>query len=460
MLWFTWLQISLFDVRFGTDSVFERICKGLQFGIMAGFAVVGPGYKIGWTADDKEAPQAILAFKTLSLIVMLSRMILVVQYAVVLWWLRPYKKVVLPMLSHITILFVTAMVFLGLFFSLTPESGASSMLAWYITIGFETAIILLVSGRYRFLTFRRTCIYERLGLLTLIILGEGIIGLCSSIQKIGSDLHFGSDIVGMIISGIVIIYCLWMLYFDQIETNRVGTLRQQLWIMTHFPFHVAILLVVEGVSQLCVWRKLIDVVNALMGSLDALDNKDNVDASMLLHGLMEDFFKPFEENAGHRKVEQPDLDDLFSDLSLATNETVAGDTTQRILAHGVNFAAESFGIEPPEKSREHAESEMDVVNSLTTETFDTIFVYFFIAAGLALIIASVLFLLGKRHKIRADYINLTVRTLAGAGLALLVTMGLSKDPNIARSATAFAWSAWVLPSVAITYAFGKQSVMM
>ena len=457
MLWFTWLQVSLFDVRFGTDSVFERICKALQFGIMAGFAVVGPGYKIGWAAHDKEAPQALLAFKTLSLILMISRLILVGQYGVILWWLRGYRKVILPIALHLSVLFATAMVFMGLFFTFTVYSGESSLLAWYLAICFETAMVLLVSGRYRFLTFRRTCIYERLGLLTLIILGEGIISLCSAIQKVGSDLHFGSDIVGMIISGIVIIYCLWMLYFDQVETQRVGTLRQQVWIMLHFPYHVAILLVVEGVAQLCVWRKLIDLVNGLTNQLGALADMDYEAASIYLQGVMEEYFRPFEENAGHAKIEKPDLSELLHELKFATNGTEATDAMQSILAHGINFAAESFKIEPPEKSKETAENEVDVVNSLTTETFDTIFLYFFLSAGLVLVLASAMFLLGKRHKIRADYINLVIRTLAGVGLALLVTMGFSHDPAVAKNASSFAWSAWLLPTVAITYAVGKYS---
>ena len=456
MLWFTWLQVSLFDVRFGTDSVFERICQALQFGIMAGFAVVGPGYHIGWSAEDKGAEQALLAFKTLSLIVMISRLVLAVQYGVVMWWLRGYRKVILPMALHILVLFTMAAVFTGLFFTFTVHSGESSMLAWYVAIGFETAIILLVSGRYRFLSFRRTYIYERLGLLTLIILGEGIIGLCSSIQKVGSDLHFGSDIVGMIIAGIVIIYCLWMLYFDQLETKRVGTLRQQLWIMTHFPFHVAILLTVEGVSQLCVWRKWTDLVRALTEKLTPLAHQDYAQESAYLTGVMADFFQPFQENSGQRKLTPPDLTEHLASLTAAKDSDEAWEAKSSIVAHALNFAAESFGIEPPEHSKETAENEEEVVNSLMNETFSTIFLYFFIAAGAVLILASVMFLLGKRHKIRADYINLVVRSLAGLGLCLLVTMGLSHDDKVVNTINAFAWSAWVLPTVAITYAVGMS----
>lgn len=40
ILWFLWLQVSLFDVRFLADSVLERIGKACQFGVMIGLASV------------------------------------------------------------------------------------------------------------------------------------------------------------------------------------------------------------------------------------------------------------------------------------------------------------------------------------------------------------------------------------------------------------------------------------
>lgn len=38
LLWFTWCQVSLFDVRFVADSILERIAKACQFGVMIGLA--------------------------------------------------------------------------------------------------------------------------------------------------------------------------------------------------------------------------------------------------------------------------------------------------------------------------------------------------------------------------------------------------------------------------------------
>lgn len=205
ILWFTWFQVALFDVRFSNDSVFERLCKALQFGIMTGFAVVGPNYKTGWEERSPEAAAALSAFQTLSLILMASRLILATQYGAAYFWLSGYKKAHLPILAHIGTLFISAMIYLGLYFGFGNASSDNGLIAWYVTIGFESIVILAVSGRTKFLSFRRTAIVERLGLLTLIILGEGIIGLTGSVVKVGSDKSFSSDVIGMVICSVCII---------------------------------------------------------------------------------------------------------------------------------------------------------------------------------------------------------------------------------------------------------------
>lgn len=53
-LWFTWYQVSLYDVRFASDSLFERIAKAVQFLVMIGFAVVGPKYNVGGAKEQAE----------------------------------------------------------------------------------------------------------------------------------------------------------------------------------------------------------------------------------------------------------------------------------------------------------------------------------------------------------------------------------------------------------------------
>lgn len=47
LLWFNWLLLSLYDVRFVTDSIFERCARAIHLGVMVGFAVVAPKFQVG-----------------------------------------------------------------------------------------------------------------------------------------------------------------------------------------------------------------------------------------------------------------------------------------------------------------------------------------------------------------------------------------------------------------------------
>jgi len=51
VLWFTWCQTSLYDVRFMADSWLERIAKACHLGVMVGLSIIGPNYD---TESSKE----------------------------------------------------------------------------------------------------------------------------------------------------------------------------------------------------------------------------------------------------------------------------------------------------------------------------------------------------------------------------------------------------------------------
>ncbi len=44
ILWFTWCQVSSFDVRFVADSVWDRAAKAVHMGVMVAMATVGPNF--------------------------------------------------------------------------------------------------------------------------------------------------------------------------------------------------------------------------------------------------------------------------------------------------------------------------------------------------------------------------------------------------------------------------------
>lgn len=278
ILWFTWLQTSLFDVRFATDSVWNRFAKAISFGVMTGFAITGAIY------DTSDVVENVKAFRALSMILMVSRLCLVAQYAVILFYVRRYSKTWAPLLWTMGALFVAAMIYLGTFFGFdTKDAGESfpiqhggpqTYIAYYVVACIETVAIIAISCIWRVVSFKHTHLVERIGLLTLIIvssptscgdhrliflqMGEGIIGITKSVSQIlrNSSSTSGSDIA-TIVSSVLLIYFIWVLYFDQIENDRFGTIRQQIWALLHFPLHVAILLTVEGTTELILWNIIV-----------------------------------------------------------------------------------------------------------------------------------------------------------------------------------------------------------
>jgi hypothetical protein len=54
-IWSTWFQITLHDVRFSRDSLYERTCKVIQMIIFASFALIGSKFQPGSSEDGSNA---------------------------------------------------------------------------------------------------------------------------------------------------------------------------------------------------------------------------------------------------------------------------------------------------------------------------------------------------------------------------------------------------------------------
>jgi hypothetical protein len=131
----------------------------------------------------------------------------------------------------------------------------------YIISILEATILLRLSYSYDSMKFDKTNIVERMGALTLIIMGEGIIGMIDSVSAMFKTSSQISDpTVGPVIAAVLLIYVLWMLYFDHADkVNHPGARINkkkpwfQLWAFLHFPLHTAILLTLEGSANFILW---------------------------------------------------------------------------------------------------------------------------------------------------------------------------------------------------------------
>jgi low temperature requirement protein LtrA len=70
----------------------------------------------------------------------------------------------------------------------------------------EALAIIAISCVWRVVSFKHTHLVERIGLLTLIIMGEGIIGLATSVSTIlQNSTTVSKSAIGTIIGGVLLI---------------------------------------------------------------------------------------------------------------------------------------------------------------------------------------------------------------------------------------------------------------
>lgn len=166
----------MFDVRFVTDSIFERIVRTAHLGVMVGFSIV--------VSNFDPANQDKWSFQTLSLILMFSRLILLFQYGTIIWHIRHFKQGKLPVAIAGAIHFVSAMIFLGIRFRFSDDKNSRVYIVWYIVSACEAIIQLGLAKYYKVLTFSGTHLTERMTVLTVIILGAGVTSIAKNIVLI------------------------------------------------------------------------------------------------------------------------------------------------------------------------------------------------------------------------------------------------------------------------------------
>lgn len=166
---------------------------------MIAFAVVGTQF------DTSDTAKYAAVFQQFSLIMMVSKIILIVQYGYVLFWVRGHRKIVTPLLIHMAAFAVGAIVCFCVVFTFDKEKKTYGYFAWYAIAVAEALAVFISSSRWRSVSFKRTHLNERVGLLTLIILGEGVIVLTKSMNYVTKAQNYSPAVTGQIISSTLII---------------------------------------------------------------------------------------------------------------------------------------------------------------------------------------------------------------------------------------------------------------
>ena len=187
-------------------------------------------------------------------------------------------------------------------FSDDKEPGKGVYAIWWIVLLLETIATMGISSAWRMVSFKKTHLVERMGLLTLIVIGEGAIGVtktisvgntllsqvchtANNIQRMMGKYGLDSEGTGLVLCIILILVAIWMTYFDNHPHGHYGTIRQQIWAVLHFPLHIAIVGVVEGAQQIATARYVFTAAIKFQKSIVQYCSKEHLSGQKLVDKL-------------------------------------------------------------------------------------------------------------------------------------------------------------------------------
>jgi low temperature requirement protein LtrA len=133
--------------------------------------------------------------------------LLAIQYLVVLFftWRARYAKLYLPL----GLMFLIYAVAMAAFAAMTPAFAGESnnhrlvYLVWYVVATVEAIAVVSISCAWRMLSFKKTHLMERMSLLTIIVIGEGAIGVTKTVSRLMGK--HGLDVEGCFLIMCIII---------------------------------------------------------------------------------------------------------------------------------------------------------------------------------------------------------------------------------------------------------------
>ncbi|KAH6618710.1 bacterial low temperature requirement A protein-domain-containing protein [Boeremia exigua] len=441
ILWATWFQITLHDVRFSRDSIYERVCKTVQFISFVGLALVGSSFNpTGDKTNNKN-------FSILCYVLVISRGLLAVQYSVVLFYTKRahYSKLYLPLGLMIGTYAIATAIFGGMIplYRANVKAPPALYMVWYGVMIAEAIVVITISCCWRMLSFKKTHLMERMSLLTIIVIGEGAIGVTKTVGRIMGKGGLNVEGCFSIMCIIVILVFIWALYFDNFPHGHYGTIRQQIWSLLHFPFQLAVVGVVEGAQQIVMARYVLK--NVTKGTLDLHKIcHENLDGAQLRDALIA-FIGYFKFD---KKLETYDYyNDIMASIESIGNATGICSQQNEASYHSSGIWPEDFqyidnaihngvyaglGVKIPIDKLKALYEPIDIAEKSWWLTY-----MYFWACFCALILSLIIFLfLIRRHKVDIfDVVSVIIRclVLAAGGAALCVLMSKQRLVDLLNS---------------------------
>jgi low temperature requirement protein LtrA len=236
-VWWSWIGTTFFATRFYSDDLGHRLLLLLQMGGAGAMAI-----NISGAFNN--------TFSGFALSYAFMRLILVIEYVRVFRTIKSSESAN-PLVKRYIIGFSIAAI-IWLISAFVPITEIRFAL-WVIGLIIDFATPISTSKLTSKFSPHISHLPERMGLFTLIVLGESIVGIVNGMTEQIWDVY--SVIEASL--GLCISFSLWWLYFDSTGRLPIQILREKgrislylIWLYTHFPLVVAITAVGVGIRRL------------------------------------------------------------------------------------------------------------------------------------------------------------------------------------------------------------------
>jgi low temperature requirement protein LtrA len=229
-VWWCWVGATFYVTRFNADPISERLFALVQMGIVAVMAAM--------------IHQGLSASVGFALCYIAFRGILVLQYLYSGWHIPPVRPLIRWYAGGFSL---SILLWLGSI--LVPEPWRYCLWVLGLLVDFGTPL----SAGKLVAQFppSMTHIPERVGLFTIIVLGEDILAVVNSL----SNMQWGAGTIAVALLGLSFAFAIWWLYFDTVDGSplkamtkgRMGT--GIIWLYAHLPMTMGIIMMGVGVEH-------------------------------------------------------------------------------------------------------------------------------------------------------------------------------------------------------------------
>jgi low temperature requirement protein LtrA len=222
-VWYAWVGYVIYNDRFGTDDLSDRLLTLAQMGAVTVVAVRAHD------AFGEGAPAFALAYGAF-------RLVLALRYAIAAVYIRKVRSLAARQALGFALAASIWIVSAGV-------SGDARYLLWGIGFLVDIATPLLERGFHRLVPPDPAHLEERFGVFIIIVLGEGFVGLVEGMRELAWVPGAGVTVTLALLLG----FSLWWVYFETLDAAPIVEVRRggriwpyKLWVFGHLPLAAGI----------------------------------------------------------------------------------------------------------------------------------------------------------------------------------------------------------------------------